>query len=150
MVENLKFNELYDYLGNAKKMVLSTSFNDDVSSRTISVIILNNTLYFQTDKTSAKFQQLKKNPRASLCFDSLRIQGIVNVIGAPKENAEFCAFYKRFFPTAFNKYTFLQNEVLLEFKPIYAKKWIYEDGVPYEEIFDFTQKSYIKSKYESI
>lgn len=59
----LLFEELKDH----EKMVLSTSLNDRVSSRMMSIIVLNRSFYFQTDKTFRKYDQIMNNPYAALC-----------------------------------------------------------------------------------
>ena len=43
---------------NGKTMVLSSSENDKVTSRMMSVVCVDGLLYFQTDKTFRKYHQL--------------------------------------------------------------------------------------------
>ena len=69
------YSNFYKELGENKKMVLSTSRNDVVTSRMMSIIVLNKKLYFQTDKTLRKYNQLKENPNVSLCIDNIQIEG---------------------------------------------------------------------------
>lgn len=128
-------------------MVLSTSFEDKVTSRMMSIIILKGTFYFQTDKNSEKYKQLQKNSRASLCMDNFQIKGTCKELGHPLDNSAFCELYKKYYPDAFKRYTPLTGERLFSFEPAYIKKWIYEYGEPYEEIFDFSHKIYEKKKY---
>ena len=69
------YENFYKELGESKKMVLSTSLNDVVTSRMMSVVVIDKKIYFQTDKTFRKYNQLKENPRVSLCIDNIQIEG---------------------------------------------------------------------------
>lgn len=66
MVFQEEYVKFYKEFGESKKMVLSTSLNDIVTSRTMSIIVLDEKLYFQTDKTLRKYRQLKDNSNVSL------------------------------------------------------------------------------------
>lgn len=138
---------LFDEIGEYKKMVLSTSFEDYVTSRMMSIIIFDGIFHFQTDKTFRKYEQLQKNRKVALCIDNISIEGYCNELGHPLENPKFCNLYEKYFSNAFKRYTQLTNECLFAIEPIYIKKWIYEEGEPYEEIFDFVHKKYEKRKY---
>ena len=61
------YEKLWKELGVNKKMVLSSSFENIVTSRTMSSIILNEKFYFQTDKAFRKYSQLKGNCNVALC-----------------------------------------------------------------------------------
>ena len=52
---NDKTKEFYEGFGCGKKMVLSTLQSDKVSSRMMSVVLINGIFYFQTDKTFRKY-----------------------------------------------------------------------------------------------
>lgn len=47
---NTAYENFYKELDESKKMVLSTSLNDVVTSRMMSIVVLNKKIYFQTDK----------------------------------------------------------------------------------------------------
>ena len=140
----LKF---WQEFGKGKKMVLSTALNDMVTSRMMSVIHLNNQLYFQTDSTFRKYNQLKKNPHAALCIDNIQIEGLCKEIGSPAENTEFCNAYKEYFTSSFYRYTLLKNERLFVVVPTFIERWVYMDGVPYMQIFDMENRKYILKQY---
>lgn len=140
--------KLYKELEDHGKMVLSTSSNDKVTSRMMSVIMKNGLFYFQTDLTFRKYEQLKKNPNAALCMDNVQIEGICEEIGCPQDNPEFCALYKAHFPGSYERYTHLINERLFSIRPQYIQKWIYENGKPFIEIFNFLNKEYKKIPYK--
>lgn len=141
---------LFAQLGEYRKMVLSTSFQDHVTSRMMSVIIEGGNFYFQTDRNFRKYAQLKQNPNAALCIDNFQIEGVCEEIGTPVENETFCRLYKQYFPGSYQKYSLLSNEKLFVLRPVYIKKWIYDDGKPYEEIFDFKKRTYEKIAYRGV
>lgn len=97
----MEFIEAYEHflkkLGKGKRMVLSTSYNDIVTSRTMSIIQMNGKLYFQTDRTSKKYKQLMKNPHISLCMENIQIVSQCKEIGQPLENIDFISAYKKTF-----------------------------------------------------
>lgn len=147
----MKFEEAYEKfwkeLGVNKKMVLSSSFENIVSSRTMSIIILDKKFYFQTDKTFRKYSQLKGNCNVALCIDNIQIEGICNELGHPDTNVEFCNAYKKYFPASYSRYSSLENERLFDVLPTFIERWIYIDGVPYMEKFDIVNKKYVSEQY---
>lgn len=144
---NEEYSKFWQEFGKSKTMVLSTSINNIVTSRMMSVVALDNKLYFQTDKTFKKYKQLKENPNAALCIDNISIEGICTEIGLPSENEEFCKAYSEFFTASFNQYTKLKNERLFAFTPTYIQKWVYLNNKPYIQIFDIANKKYKSTQY---
>ncbi len=65
------YMEFGEDFGDSKKMVLSTSLNDIVTSRMMSVVAINEKLYFQTYNTFRKYDQLKGNHNVALCVEYL-------------------------------------------------------------------------------
>lgn len=139
--------DFWTEFGPAKKMVLSTAANNVVSSRMMSVIHLENKLYFQTDCNLPKYQQLQKNSNVALCIDNIQIQGKCYEIGHPLQHDEFAACYKKYFPSSFERYSSLENEVLFCVEPLYLERWIYRDGIPFQEVFDYPDKLHSLTEY---
>ena len=142
--EYLKF---WKEFGKSKKMVLSTAVNNIVTSRTMSIINLDSKLYFQTDYTFRKYNQLKSNPHVALCIDNIQIEGLCNEIGNPIENEDFCNAYKDCFTSSYNRYTLLKNERLFAVTPTFIERWVYIDDAPYMQIFDIKNRKYISKQY---
>lgn len=138
---------LFRELGEAAKMVLSTSLNDVVTSRMMSVVILDGRLYFQTDRTLRKYGQLTGNANVALCADNLQIEGRCEEAGRPLENAAFCAAYRKHFPGSYDAYTALKNERLFSVTPTRIERWIYLEGAPYLEIFDVEARRRCLTRY---
>lgn len=136
------YENFYKELGESKKMVLSTSSKDVVTSRMMSIVVINKKIYFQTDRSFRKYTQLKENPRVSLCIDNIQIEGYCEELGIPNDDAEFVNAYKKHFLSSYVRYSSLKNERLFEVIPTFVEKWVYIDGIPYMEILDIKNKEY--------
>lgn len=144
---NMRISEFFSDFGTSKKIVLSTSDKNIVSSRMMSVVQINREFYFQTDMKLRKYQQLKKNTHVALCIDNIQIEGLCKELGHPLENETFCNTFMECFKGAYDAYTSLTNERLFVIKPTYIERWIYKDGTPYIESFDINAKNYRFEKY---
>lgn len=138
---------LFEQLGDHHKMVLSTSADGQVTSRMMSILILDRAFYFQTDQTMRKFLQLQKNPNAALCFDNVQIEGTCTLVGRPCDNKGFSIRYQQAYPHSYSLYSGLDNERLLRLTPTFIKRWTYIDGKPFEECFDFAAQTYCLKVY---
>lgn len=146
-------NEYCDLLAEFSKgkiMVLSSSKNDKVTSRMMSVIQIDGTFYFQTDKSFRKYDQLINNPLVALCIDNIQIEGICKEIGKPTDNTSFCEIYSECFKASYDMYSSLKNERLFKINPTYIERWIYKDGIPFIEIYDFECKEHKLVRYEGV
>ena len=142
-----EYMRFWEEFGEGKKMVLSTSLDNIVTSRMMSVVAINGRLYFQTDCTFRKYRQLRANGNVALCIDNIQIEGKSIEIGHPKDNIDFCNSYKANYPSSFARYTSLENERLFVVAPIFIEKWTYIDGIPYIEKFDIQNENYILQRY---
>lgn len=142
-----KIPEFWREFGSHRLMVLSTSLNDIVTSRMMSVVAIDGNLYFQSDTQSRKYTQLKENPHAALCIDNIQIEGICTETGHPADDPAFCALYEKSYPGSFNQYTNLKSERLFRFEPSFIERWIYLEGEPYVETMDINRKIYNLRKY---
>lgn len=143
----IKCQEFFEHMGNHKTMVLSTSLNDKVTSRMMSIIIIHGKFYFQTDNTFRKYKQIQGNPHVALCTDNIQIEGVCREVGRPQDNSEFCKLYREYFSVSYELYSGLENERLFEISPTFIQKWIYDNGKPFVEAFDFENKTYSKWEY---
>lgn len=148
MIFDEAYMKFWEKFGESRTMVLSTSLHDIVTSRTISIVACEEKLYFQTDKTFRKCDQLEENPHVALCIDNIQIEGECSSIGRPSEHPDFCKAYERCFPSSYRRYSYLQNERLFCVIPTFIERWIYIDGVPYIEKFEITQKKHTLILYE--
>lgn len=144
-----KLEKLFMDIGSSRKMVLSTSYQDKVTSRMMSIIVLDGCFYFQTDRAFRKYEQMKKNPNVALCIDNFQIEGVCRELRHPSENPDFCKEYEKSFKNSFDRYTSHAQERLFVVKPCYIQKWIYEDGEPFVEAFDLKAGNYSKALYKT-
>ncbi len=140
---------LFEQLGDHRKMVLSTSADGRVTSRMMSILILSRAFYFQTDQSMRKFQQLQNNPNAALCFDNVQIEGTCTLLGRPLDHQDFLTRYRQAYSHSYSLYSGLANERLIRLTPDFIKRWIYIDGKPFEECFDFVAQTYCLKPYSS-
>lgn len=105
-----EYKRFWKEFGSSKKMVLSTSLDNIVTSRMMSVVAIEGKLFFQTDNTFRKYKQLKGNSNVALCIDNIQIEGQCEEIGHPSNNTEFCTAYKAGFPDSYSNYTALENK----------------------------------------
>lgn len=145
-----KLQQFFEDFGKGRKMVLSTSENDIVSSRMMSVVQFGGAFYFQTDKELRKYHQLSVNGNGALCIDNIQIEGICEELGRPIENKDFCSVFSECFKGSFDAYTALKNERLFVLRPLYIQRWLYIDGVPYIESFDIKAGEYSCKEYKGI
>ena len=145
-----RYEELLSEFSKGKTMVLSTSEDNKVSSRMMSIVCIDGLFYFQTDKTFRKYNQLVKNPQVALCSENIQLEGVCKEIGHPRDNAAFCRIYQEVFTSSFNKYSFLENERLFVITPMYIERWKYMAGVPFIEVFDVENQEHKLTKYEGV
>ena len=143
-----KFEEFIMEFKKGKTMVLSSSENNKVTSRMMSIVCIDGLFYFQTDKTFRKYHQIISNPQVALCIENIQIEGVCEEIGHPMDNDLFCILYKECFGG--NRYSSLKNERLFVVKPSYIERWKYMDEVPYMELFDIEKQEYKLVKYEGV
>lgn len=148
---NLNFKKAYEKFwnefGKYRKMVLSSSKNDFVTSRMMSIIVINEKFYFQTDKSFRKYEQLKANPNISLCIDNIQIEGKCYETCNPSDNISFSNVYKQYYPFSYNKYSLLKNECVFEVIPNFIERWQYIDDTAYIEIIDIENQTYSIKEY---
>lgn len=145
-----KYEEFLMEFNKGKTMVLSSSENNKVTSRMMSIVCINGLFYFQTDKTFRKYHQLISNPQIALCIDNIQIEGVCEEIGRPKDNPLFCGMYESCFEGSFKAYSFLENERVFVVEPMQVERWVYIDGVPFMENFDLEKQEYKLIRYIGI
>ena len=141
---------LFERIGESSKMVLATSVNNIVSARTVSVLSINGLFYFQTDRSMDKAREIAVNSNVALCLKEIQIKGICRDIGNPKsdKNSFFIKKFQELFPSAYAKYSHLDNETVFEIKPTMAKTWRYINECQCVEYIDFLKEEYRCEQYK--
>lgn len=133
--ENFK-SEILDTLEKIKVWILSTSLNDKVTSRSMSIINEDLIIYFQTNECYLKDNQMKQNPKVALCYNNFSIEGIAEPIGnwLDEKNKDLLEVYKKHHLGSFEYYGLLEGQVIYKITPKIIKVWKYKDKKPFREI----------------
>lgn len=145
-----KYNSFLKEFGKSKTMVLSTSENNKVTSRMMSIVLIDGSFYFQTDKSFRKYSQLINNPNVALCIDNIQIEGFCKELGHPMNHPDFCGAFQESFGSSFKMYSSLKNERLFMITPTYFQRWIYEGAIPFLEVFDIEKQTYELTEYRGV
>lgn len=134
--------EILNVLEKNKIWVLSTSFNDEVSSRSMSIINEDLTVYFQTNECYIKDSQMKNNPKVSLCYSNISIEGVAEPIGSwlDEKNKDLLELYKKHHLGSFEHYGLLKGQIVYKITPKVIKVWKYVNKKPFREIADIDKK----------
>ncbi len=134
-------------LGEGKVMVLATADRYRVSARSMSVVVLEDALWFQTDAAFEKSRQLAARPQAALCREELSVEGSCVSQGPPVSHPAFCAAFARLYPSSYQRYTRREGERLWRMEPLRLRRWIYREGKPFVETLDLEQNTYTLQPY---
>lgn len=146
-----KLPALWKKIGSHGVMVLSTCAENRVTSRPVSVVVIDGKFYFQTDENYLKCRQLAVNENAALSVKNFSIEGRCRSIGRPFDNDFFISAMKKHFLPAYLRYSNLEQERVLEFTPTLIYSWSYDKlARPYMEFWDFENSSYSKSTQEML
>ena len=143
-------NEVIEILEKNRIWVLATSLNDKVTSRSVSIINCELTIYFQTSKSFEKYKEISKNKNVSLCYFNVSIEGLAYDIGSwnDEENREILNIYKEIHPDSYKNYGLLKNEVIIKIVPQKITIWKYIDGKPYRDYIYVPEKKAFRELYQ--
>ncbi len=141
------YTKFWQELGPARKMVLATALAEKVTARMMSVVVLEKKLYFQTDLTFRKYQQIRSNPHVALCADNIQIEGYCQEEGIPACHAAFSSAFQAHFPGSYQRYSVLQHERVFSVTPTFIERWLYIDGKPHIETFAIESALYSLLEY---
>ena len=142
-----KCNTFFETFTQGRTAVLSSASQGHVTSRIMSVVLLNKKFYFQTDCKFHKYSQIKENPQVALCSDNMQIEGICSEVGFPSQFPEFLSLYNQCFPGAYQKYSHLESTRLFCISPIYIQIWCYIGNQPHILSLDFVRRIYEERLY---
>lgn len=141
-----KLSAVWRKIGNHAVMTFSTCADNRVSSRPMSVVVIDGKFYCQTDETYLKWQQLQQNSNCALCIKNICIEGKCRNIGKPLDidNQFFVKEFKKHFLPSYIAYSARPREILLEISPTLIYLWEYKLAKPFMEYFDFENFIYRK------
>lgn len=136
---------LWKKIGSHGVMVLSTCAENRVTSRPVSAVVIDGKFYCQTDENYLKCKQLSENENAALSVKNFSIEGKCKSIGKPTDNDFFITELKKYYPSAYDRWSALDRECVLEFTPTLIYSWSYDKlARPYMEYWDFENMTYRK------
>ena len=129
-------NEIIEALEKNPIWVLSTSLNDYVTSRPMSIVHIGLDVFFQTNTCYVKHEQMKANKHVALCSQNISIEGIAEDIGdwSNGDKAEIMELYKSKHKNSFDAYGMLNGQTVYKVTPVKIKLWKYVDGKPTREV----------------
>ena len=110
---------------NATKFCTLATANNKGEISASQVCLINDglTLYFQTDKTFEKIQNIKENNNVAINCGAFYFKGKATIEGHPTKNSKFIELIKQKHIDTYNHYTNLPNEVLVRVDLTEAKIW---------------------------
>ncbi len=144
-------DEAIKFLEAQKFLVLATSSHDRVTARTMGYVNKGLAIYFQTDRNFLKVKQIEQNPNVALCGSNVQIEGVAKIRNRPfdKSNEEFIELLKKKLPLAFNTYSHLKNEIVIEVEPSFITFWKYIDDKPVRDYL-YIKESRAEREYYDI
>lgn len=108
-------------------VVLSTSYQDHVTSRTVTVVPLEGALYLTSIKRpgAIKIEQIEKNPQVAICINTTQITGTATINGlvSAKDNAEIAALYKEKLPESYDRFATAPTAAFIKIELSTCKSW---------------------------
>ena len=141
-------DKIFNLIGENKNVSLATSSENNTTVRTISIIVYNKKIYFQTGIDLLKYKQICENKNVALCFENIQIEGMANIIGKPIDYGNIIELYKKHYEKSFETYSKLDKEILIEIIPRKITKWDYDNnGKPYRIFIELNNQKVYKEMY---
>jgi len=140
--------DVFNKIGESTLAALATSSENFPTVRTMSIIIHEKVIYFQTGIDLMKYRQISMNKNVALSINNIQIEGTANIMGKPVEHEEIMTIYKKYFKNSYEKYSKLEKEVLIKVIPRKITIWEYDfNGKPYRIFIEFENKKAYKEFY---
>ena len=111
--------------------ILATSVNDKVTARSISIVIYDEKIAFQTSENTEKFQQIEQNQNVGLSIDNFQIIGQAKIKAHPFKEEKFIGRFKQKHAGSFKNYSDMKSERVVEVIPLEIKSWTYIEKEPF-------------------
>jgi len=141
-------DDAFNKIGESRVAALATSSKNHTTVRTMSFIINERIIYFQTGIDLIKYKQINDNKNVALCFDNIQIEGTAEIMGKPLEHEDIMEIYKKYYKNSYENYSKLDKEILIRIIPRKITKWEYDsNGKPYRIFIDLENKKAYKEMY---
>ena len=126
--------KLENILEKEEIIILSTSKDNCVQSRPISLANNGLDVYIKTSNDSRKAIQMQANSNVALCIDDYYIEGQAKFLGSPSDpkNSDVKSAYIKKYPDAFgddDEYA-SDSDVFIAITMTKIHQWIFENGAP--------------------
>lgn len=129
--------EVLAYLEDAKLVTLATSTGDRVTARTVSIVHDGLTIFFQSEESMTKNEQIAANPNVAISASAFRLEGEAREIGRPLDHAIFAHLFAAAHPYAFAQFSGRSVTRLFEIRPRLVSLWKFDaERGPYEDFLD--------------
>ena len=135
----LTADEIITALEKEKTLILATCAENHVTIRHMSHVNNGLTIYFQTGRDYLKTIQITANPCVALSVGTYDIEGKAEIIGHPIDNPLFVEKIKSKHPSAFERWSSLEDEVVIRVEIKRVRQWMYVDNQPVLAQFDSKQ-----------
>ncbi len=145
-----ELENVYKQLGDSGIIVLATSSEDMPTIRSMSYVVVDGKLYFQTESEMEKAIQMKQNPNVALCQSNIAIKGTAKCKGRilSEENAVVMELYKQKHRGSYDAYSHMEKGELYEVTPNFITVWTYIEGEPYRKYIDCKKSNAWMEHYE--
>jgi general stress protein 26 len=152
-LEDLKMNKilleerknLFAQFEKGLNVVLSTSLNDFVTSRTVTLIPFKESLYLTSIRRlgAIKIEQIENNPNVAICFNTTQITGTATIIGlvSAEHNAEITTLYKEKLPESFERFAVVPSAVFIKIDVSTCKSWKIVNNHVESKAIDFVNQT---------
>lgn len=142
-----KLEELHILLDKKERMAVSTSLHNQVTARTLSTVLYQGKIYFQTDTNFITIKQLQENTNIALCIDNIQIVGTAKIIGPTRGQKELEIVYKEKHTNSYNSYSHLSTSIMVEITLNKVTMWVYRDTHAFLCYFDMKSNQYYEKQY---
>lgn len=118
------YEKIFKIINSSKLAVVATANNKGIiAASQVCIVCDDNNIYFQTDKSFEKIQNIKENSNISLNIGALSLKGKAEIIGHPTLHPKIVEKFKITHPKTYECYTNLPNEILVKINLTEAKLW---------------------------
>lgn len=147
MKTELNFDEVKGekvrFLEQNKHIVLATSLENRVTTRTVRYASEGLTIIFFTLMHSKKVAQIKANPKVALCLNNVNIEGMAKIVSQQeKEGKRLAEIIKKKFPSYLEWWLARTPKLVVFVKviPTLIVSWVTRDDEPFMEYLDLQSK----------
>jgi len=147
-MSTIRIDDVLNIIEQKHIMVFATSSLNIVTARTMSVIAKDRKIYFQTDESMLKIDQIKRNPNVAFCVDNIQMQGLARIIGNWDKNPTILREYLKVHKSSYEKFKNLKAEIVVETELKRIEMWEYRENKPYLIRIDLDKSEIVEEEYK--